>query len=500
MSSRVTVPDAVAPRDARSHLEQGRPTRRAALRPLLWRLHFISGFLIAPIVLSLALTGILFAWNPQIEALLYEDALTAVSNGPALPLAEQVRSAQDAHPGWTVSAVTPAAPGGEATTMVAMEPPSGASAEGFGHADGAVAVYVDPGSALVTGEILEENRPSNWLRDLHSSWRLGPNAEPFTEMAASWLLVSLLSGLYLWWPRTRQALRNSLRPRLRQPGRPRLHTLHTTLGVVVFASLLVLIGTGLTWTRFAGEWIDVAQNALNGSTPRLSTTLASGAGTGTGALTFVPTALAAPSEAGPGHEGHNPAAGALPAMATPATGTGSDLTAHIDGVAAAATGAGVGGVMKISPPEEAGEAWSVATRDSRWPLEKTKVAVNPETGQITDRVEWSDYPLMAKATSVGIAFHQAELFGPWNQVFLTLLAVSLVVMIVAGYRMWWLRRPAGSFGMPPQAGSLIRVAPVPLLIGFVVLMVLLPTLGVSFLVFLLIERLIRLFRGQPAAA
>ncbi len=37
--------------------------RRAALRPLLWRLHFLGGFLAAPVVLSLAITGILFSWT-----------------------------------------------------------------------------------------------------------------------------------------------------------------------------------------------------------------------------------------------------------------------------------------------------------------------------------------------------------------------------------------------------------------------------------------------------
>ncbi len=481
MSNRVMVSDVVAPSDTRSRGDQDRHTRRAGLRPLLWRLHFLSGFLIAPIVLSLAVTGILFAWNPQIEALLYRDALTAVSDGPARPLADQVRSAEEAHPGWKVTAVLPAAPEGKATTGVTLEPPGAAPAAGFGPTEGTTTVYVDPSSARVTGEIAEAKRPGEWLRNLHSSWRLGPNAEPVTELAASWLLVSLLTGLYLWWPATRRALMKTLRPQLRRPGRARLRTLHTTLGVVVFAALLVMVGTGLTWTRFAGTWIDLTKDQFNGATPTVS------------------TALAAGGQAEQDHAEHGSADGSVFA-AVPMTGTGRDLAMRVDDVAAAAARSGVDGVVKITPAHEPGKAWKVATQDSRWPLEKTTVAVNSETRQVIDRVEWSDYPLMAKATSVGIDFHQAELFGLGNQIFLTFLAVTLIVMIVAGYRMWWLRRPAGSFGMPPQAGSLMRTAPVPLLLVFAVLMVLMPTLGVSLIAFLVIERLTRSLRRRRAAA
>ncbi len=70
------------------------------LRPLLWRLHFLGGFLAAPVVLSLALTGILFAWNPQIEAVLHREALTAVAAGPDRTLGEQVTAARETRPAW----------------------------------------------------------------------------------------------------------------------------------------------------------------------------------------------------------------------------------------------------------------------------------------------------------------------------------------------------------------------------------------------------------------
>lgn len=458
---------------------------RAGLRPLLWRLHFLGGFLAAPVVLSLAVTGILFAWNPQIEAALHRDALTAVADGPTRALSEQVRAAQATHPGYEVTAVVPAAPAadeGEQTTAVTLSPPD-PDTDGFGQNVGVTTLYVDPGSATVTGQIVEANRPDEWIRNLHSNWRVGQESwlEPLSETAASWVLVSLLTGLYLWWPRNRRALARTFR--FRRPGRLRARSIHTTLGVGIFAALLLMVGTGLTWTTYAGAWIDLAKSQLQSDTPSVSTQLGG-------------TSAASAASAGEQHHraGQRPDSGSGTApVATPTPAAG------IDRVAATASAAGLTGVLALEPPDKPGQAWTASVEDSRWPIDATTIAVDPNSGQALDRVGWGDYPLLAKATTLGIAFHQAELFGLANQIGLAVVAVALIVLILAGYRMWWLRRPAGGLGVPPRAGPLLRTAPVPLLLGFGALTVLLPTLGVSFLIYLAVERLTRAVRA-PAGA
>ncbi len=441
---------------------------RPGLRPLLWRLHFLSGFLAAPVVLSLAVTGMLFAWNPQIEAALHRDALTAVSGAPDRPLAEQVRAAQATHPGYEVTAVAPAAPAadaGEQTTAVILSPPD-PDTDRFGQNVGVTTVYVDPGSATVTGQIVEANRPDEWIRNLHSNWRVGQESwlEPLSETAASWVLVSVLTGLYLWWPRNRRALTRAFR--FRRPGRLRARSVHTTLGLGILAALLLMVGTGLTWTTYAGGWIDIAKSQLQSDTPSVATQLAGTSAAGDGGTAPVATA---------------------------------DPAASIDRVAATASAAGLTGMLALEPPDKPDQAWTASVEDSRWPIQATTVAVDPGTGQVTDRVGWGDYPLLAKATTLGIRFHQAELFGLANQIGLTVMAVALIVLIIAGYRMWWLRRPAGGLGVPPRMGPLLRTVPVPMLLGFGALMVLLPTLGVSFLIYLAVERLTRAVRA-PAGA
>lgn len=177
-------------------------------------------------------------------------------------------------------------------------------------------------------------------------------------------------------------------------------------------ALVVQIATGLTWTRFAGKWVDAVK----------------------GMLAAEPATVSAQ----------------LPARAPDSAGdAGWD---RVDAVVAAARQAGLARPLEVSPPSEPGQAWTVATVDTRWPIETTTVAVDPATAAITDRVSWAEQPAVEKATLWAIYFHTGKLFGLANQVFLTLLSLAVIALVGAGYRMWWHRRPAGELGAPLAGG------------------------------------------------
>lgn len=61
-------------------------------------------------------------------------------------------------------------------------------------------------------------------------------------------IVALVSGIIIWWPKTRRALRNSLKLTLHK-GRFRLwHSLHVAGGMYAVLLLLAMSLTGLTWS------------------------------------------------------------------------------------------------------------------------------------------------------------------------------------------------------------------------------------------------------------
>jgi uncharacterized iron-regulated membrane protein len=470
--------------------------RPGKLRPILWRLHFLGGFLAAPIVVWLAITGMLYAWNPQIQDLVFGSEMDVVSGGEVRPLSDQVEAAIDEFPDHDVTAVEPAGDAGE-PTAVSMQPAGAEPTADFTPVAGAFTAYVDPVDASVTGSITENERPDEWLRNMHSNFRLGTGIGTLTELAASWTIVALLTGLYLWWPRSRGAWRRAVRPDLsglRGGGRRPWRNLHATTGVVALVLLVGLVVTGLTWTEYSGRWVDVVKDNVGGEAPMLDKELAAGAGA-SGAEdggTSGAGDSAGDEGTGTGDEGE-----AEDHAEHQAAGAGNIDLVALDRVHTGAIDADLATPFTITPAGAPGTAWTVSEVDNSWPIERRSAAVDPASGEVVDELQLGDQPLLDQATTVGIAFHQAELFGLFNQVLLTLLGVALLVLIVAGYMTWWRRRPNGAFGAPPRMSSLLRTVPIPLLIGFVALMVLLPTLGIAFVVFLALERVTRLVRRGP---
>ncbi|WP_372499519.1 PepSY-associated TM helix domain-containing protein [Streptomyces lichenis] len=456
----------------------------AALRPLLLRLHFYAGILIAPLLLVAALSGMLYALSYQAEKVVYRHELYVPVGERTLPLGEQVEAARAAHPDSTVTAVWPSPEAG-ATTRVLMADPE--LAEGV-----QLAVFVDPYTAEVRGDLPSYGSSGalplrTWLSRLHVDLHLGELGRNYSEMAASWMWVVALGGLALWIGRRRTGRRSLAVPERGLTGRRRTLSWHGAVGLWAVAGLVLLSATGLTWSRYAGENIDAVRSQLGGATPAVS------------------AALDGAAPGGGGHEGHG--AGHQP---DPAASAGPDI--GIDRAVEAARAAGVdGGSLAVTLPAE-GQAYVVKQTDTAFPVQLDSVAVDPADGRITDRLRFSDFPLLAKLTRYGIDAHMGVLFGLPNQLALAALMAALVLLIVWGYRMWWQRGPvkgrSSGPGRPARRGAWRRV-PATLLLPLAAVAALtgwfVPMLGLSLLAFLVVDAAVgavtaRRDRPGPGAA
>ncbi|MFI2714285.1 PepSY-associated TM helix domain-containing protein [Micromonospora sp. NPDC018662] len=433
---------------------------------LLLRLHFYAGILVAPFLMVAALTGLAYTVTPQLDRVLYGDQLTVDRVGDqSRPLAEQIAAARAAHPDGTVASVAPGEK--DATTRVVFDVPALGEKQ---HT-----VYVDPYTAQVKGTLTTwfgSTPATTWLDDLHRNLHLGVVGRYYSELAASWLWILVLGGLILWWRRHRTAtgrLRRLVAPDLAaKRGVRRTRGWHAATGVWLAVGLLFLSATGLTWSRYAGGNFSSALDALDAHAPELSTTLP-------GTVTPV---------ADTGHHGGGEGGGATPVD-----------PADTDRVLALARGAGLDGPVEVTPPAEAGTAWSVVQVDNSWPVRKDAVAVDPATGAITARSDFTSWPLLAQVSGLGIQAHMGVLFGPVNQVLLAALALGLLCVTVWGYRMWWQRRPTRAdrrapLGAPPDRGAWQRLPGWGIAVGVPLVFAVgwaLPLLGVSLLAFLVVD-------------
>uniref|UniRef100_UPI001CD846A6 PepSY domain-containing protein n=1 Tax=Novosphingobium huizhouense TaxID=2866625 RepID=UPI001CD846A6 len=63
-------------------------------------------------------------------------------------------------------------------------------------------VFVSP-QGRVLGALSSETRIAEIAHRIHGQLLLGRQGSWLVELAASWAIVLIASGLYLWWPRVR---------------------------------------------------------------------------------------------------------------------------------------------------------------------------------------------------------------------------------------------------------------------------------------------------------
>lgn len=115
-------------------------------------------------------------------------------------------------------------------------------------------IYVDQ----YTGEIKgRQERPAfftamfrlhRWLLDVGSPEGRPAWGKIIVGVSTIMFVVALVSGIVIWWPKTRKALRNSLKLTLRKGSFRLWHSLHVAGGMYALVLLLAMALTGLTWS------------------------------------------------------------------------------------------------------------------------------------------------------------------------------------------------------------------------------------------------------------
>ncbi|WP_306305795.1 PepSY domain-containing protein [Microbacterium sp. B19] len=238
-----------------------------------------------------------------------------------------------------------------------------------------------------------------------------------------------------------------------------------------------LSATGITWSTFAGANVADLRAAVGGGTPALSTSLVGEAATG-------------------GDHAHHGGAASTP--------TGAANPATFDAVLAIAQRINVNTAqVEIKPPAAPGKAWVVQEIQRSFPTEVDAVAIDGSTMRVTDRIDFADFPLLAKLSRWGIDTHMGSMFGWANQLVLLALALGIATLVGLGYAMWWRRRPTRGFAAAPARGVL-RDAPwwgiVLVFAGAVGLGLLLPFVGYTLAAFVVLDSILGLVqRRRPQA-
>lgn len=419
----------------------------------VWRWHFYAGLFTVPFILWLSVTGGIYLFKPQIEAWLDRPYAGLADPAAALPPSALAARALAAVPGSILHRyVLPESPGDARQIVV------GKGAE-------ETRVYLQPASGEVLKTVGEQDRFMRVMFYLHGELMAGRWGSTLVELAASWAIIMLLTGLFLWWPRGAKRLGGVLYPRLRLGRRAFWRDIHAVTGIWVSLMALFLISSGLPWAKNWGtylrdvrEWTGTTSQSQDWfvSSPEEAMQRAKLDAGARSALT--------------GHEGHSGMEGM--AMPTPAIASLKPL----DRVVPTAASLDLLGPVEISPPTGQGTLWQVISNTPNRP-QRVTLQIEGMNGEVTSREDFADRHWIDRTVGYGIAAHEGALFGPANQLLSLATVIGLVMLALSSIAMWWKRRPHGMIGVPPPQGRLRHswlLVALTVLLGFLV-----PLFGLS---------------------
>ena len=459
----------------------------------VWRWHFYAGLFCIPFVLWLATTGTIFLFKPQIERFLDRpyDHLSIAQRATA---AAQVQVALAAVPGSMLDSYELPH---SATSAVQILVDKGTQQ---------FRVYVHPQTLQVLKLDNEDHRLENVVFKLHGELMMGDVGSWVVELAASWAVIMILTGLFLWWPHNTTGLGGVLYPRLRQGGRIFWKDIHSVAGIYVSFFALFLLFTGLPWAKGWGGYLKAIRHFSAGQVVQQDwTTSSSEASAARAARTSsdvsgmnmmhdMPGRTGMPNMEGmEGMSSEHAEHGGLQGTRHASGLRGLDAFAAIDTMVATVAPLNLANPVLISPPSRAGENWTAKSDTRDRPL-RVDLILDSKTGAILKRTDFRAKPWLDRVIGTGIAAHEGALFGIANQMLSLFTAVSLVTLSLSGLIMWWKRRPEGVLGAPvAQRRVRFSAALIALLVVFCLYF---PFLGGSMILVFLTERFI--LRRIPA--
>ena len=162
----------------------------------LWRWHFHAGLFCIPFVMVLALTGSIYLFKPQIDA--FAIAAWIPCRSPARAPRARRRSPPP----------SPRCPARScSSTKSRANPTMRCACTCIRPTARAASCTCIPKRSPCSRSVPHTARLTEIVRTIHGELLAGRTGSMLVELAASWAIIMLVTGLYLWWPRESRGAR-----------------------------------------------------------------------------------------------------------------------------------------------------------------------------------------------------------------------------------------------------------------------------------------------------
>ena len=388
--------------------------------------HFIAGIIMLPFVLILAVTGGIYLFKNKVEQpILQNYKVIANSNQAKLSLQKQYDIATNYMKrkpnAMTVSKTN------QATEFI------------WGRFSHKQSIFVNPYTGEITGKFSPKDTWMYKIRKLHGELLGGKFGTKIVELIASWMVVLILGGIYIWWPFSK-GNKGLFTIRFNQGKRTLFRDLHAVLGFWFSLLLLLTLAGGFPWTDVFGDNFKWVQKATNTGYPK-------------------------------GWNGQKLAS------------QNTSKTLSVDKMFSIANQQGLPGTLSLNFPKTANHTFKVSNKNLPLATQKS-LLFNPYTGKLVKQFNWSDVGFLMRGRMWLMAFHQGE-FGLWNFILMFIVAIGLTLLTLGAIFSYAYRKPADALGIPKVPNN--YKLSIGIISTIVLLGIVFPLFGISILLIFIIQ-------------
>lgn len=393
-------------------------------RKILFWCHLTTGVVAGIIVLIMSATGVLLTYEKQMLA--WADTRNYQISPPAaattrLPIETLLAKVRESQPGANVSTVTVQA---DATEPVAVTLAANPNA-GPG---GARTLFVNPYTGAVLGEGAQGIRNffrvvTDWHRWLGAKGENRATARAITGACNLGFLFIVMSGFYLWWPRTWTwaQFKNILWFRRGLPSKARDFNWHNVIGFWSVAPLFIVV---LSATPISYQWAGNLVYRVVGEAPP------------------APAARPAPPPANTAAQPTNGAGGATPERRSESPRPQAIPLEGLNPLWARAEQQIPGWqtiTLRLPNNAEAPVAFTIDQGYAGQPHKRGQLTLNRQSGEI---VKWEPFASFTKGRQLRSILrfaHTGEIGGLTGQTIAGLVTLGSVFLVWTGLALTWRR-------------------------------------------------------------
>ena len=386
-------------------------------------------------MIMLSLTGLVMLYDDVIENTQYSALLNVETQATTVSIEQQFSNVQLAYPQAIIKQyITPENAQRAARFAIVSKNGQG------------LFITINPYTGDILGKIDRDNSIYNLANDIHGTLLIGDTGDRLIEIAASLMVILIVSGLYLWWPTDNASKSGLFKIRLSSGKRIFWRDFHANLGLITSIFLLFFVISGLAWAGIWGAKIVQPWNSFP-------------------AEKWNNVPLSDATHASMNHDILEEVPWNLEQTKLPLSGSqmGFDAIAmgqvNLDSLVGYAHKIGLTR-FKVNIPTQQDGVYTLSANTMSGDItdarEDRTLHIDRFTGKVLADVGWPEYSLMAKSMAAGIALHQGDM-GLWNRILNTLLCLSFILIAVSGVIMWWSRRSSSDKWLAAP----VKVAPSP---------------------------------------